>query len=512
MLQRSCACSLGASCSCPAEESGEQESGEQDSGVLRSVVAGVLAGRAQPASGVAPPIVHDVIESPGSPLDAATRALFESRLGQDLSRVRLHTDSRASASAQSVGAIAYAVGPHISFAAGAPDVNAHEGRRLLAHELAHTLQQPSQGPPARGSLRIADPVSRFERQADEAAIRVVAYRRPSAAWAVPEVQDFGGLHRQVAQTPAATQTTGGATTLVQGDPWTGPLTGAEWRAVYLWMSRGEVIAEPLTADPDHNADLVASAIFCGRWVGSQGWGTGDPLLCVLPEVTAADPRVRSLKAQVTSRGPLIHWPAVPRADRLTYAMRRLIDTHHYPVNGAAGIVGNLFAESGVLPSRVEGSAEATPMRARDQAGHTTDFSPDEVMNRSSSAHPPVGPQKPGVGLAQWTSASRRSGLFNGDSAILFNMDGQIDYLVSELQAAPSLNAALAAPGVSVNDASDDVVYNFEVPGALLDSSGHKLPRTDPAVQAVFAARRGLSQRALAAFRAANAVAAPPVHP
>lgn len=187
-------------------------------------------------------------------------------------------------------------------------------------------------------------------------------------------------------------------------------------------------------------------------------------------------------------------------------MNLLVDTHHYPVNGAAGIVGNLLAESGVLPSRVEGSAAATPMRARNRAGAVTDFTPDEVMNRSNT----TGPRLPGVGLAQWTTPARRAGLFQRasggrqlGSSILFNMDAQVEYLVSELQGRAGLNASLLAAGVTLNDASDNVVYQFEIPGSILNGTGGKLPRSHPAVQAVFAVRRANGQQALRAYQAAH---------
>ena len=148
------------------------------------------------------------------------------------------------------------------------------------------------------------------------------------------------------------------------------------------------------------------------------------------------------------------------------------------------------------------------MRAVDFAGKTTDFDPDEVMNRSGAATPPVGPRMPGIGLAQWTTPARRSGLFNGDSSILFDMDRQVAYLVGELQANAGLNASLMAPAVTLNDASDNVVYQFEIPGSILDANRQKLPRADPAAQAVFQTRRALAQRALAAFQAAHPAPAP----
>src|SRR5262249_33693260 len=68
-------------------------------------------------SGV-PPIVEEVLNSPGKPLDAATRQLMESRFGHDFSHVRVHTDAKAAASARAVNAQAYTVGRDIVFGQG----------------------------------------------------------------------------------------------------------------------------------------------------------------------------------------------------------------------------------------------------------------------------------------------------------------------------------------------------------------------------------------------------------
>lgn len=205
---------------------------------------------------------------------------------------------------------------------------------------------------------------------------------------------------------------------------------------------------------------------------------------------------------------VVDWSAVPADDRILQAMELLVNRYGYPVNGAAGIVGNLMAESGVMPSRIEGSAAATPMRARNFGGQVTDFTPEQIRDRNAATA--TGPRLPGVGLAQWTSANRRRGLFahafNGtvlDARILFSMDAQIDYLVTELGAAfRNVDAVLRNPGVGLNDAADEVVYRFEVPGSILEN-GQLLPRSDPRVQAVFGVRRGLAQRALQRFRDAN---------
>ena len=120
-----------------------------------------------------PPIVHGVLRSPGQPLDAATRTFFEPRFGHDFSRVRVHTDAQAAESARAVNAVAYTVGQHVSFAPGSFQPRQDSGRRLLAHELAHTVQQGG-GAPAGSSLRIEEAGSPSEREADEAA-RVIGY-------------------------------------------------------------------------------------------------------------------------------------------------------------------------------------------------------------------------------------------------------------------------------------------------------------------------------------------------
>ena len=92
-------------------------------------------------SAIAPPIVHDVLRSSGEPLDSATRSYFEARVGRDLSGVRVHADAKAAESARSVNAHAYTVGGHVVFAAGRYQPSGSAGRRLLAHELVHTVQQ-----------------------------------------------------------------------------------------------------------------------------------------------------------------------------------------------------------------------------------------------------------------------------------------------------------------------------------------------------------------------------------
>jgi hypothetical protein len=88
-----------------------------------------------------PPIVHDVLRSSGQRLDPATRAFMEPRFGLDFNRVRVHTDAKAADSARAVHALAYTVGNDVVFGTGQYAPGSSEGRRLLAHELSHVVQQ-----------------------------------------------------------------------------------------------------------------------------------------------------------------------------------------------------------------------------------------------------------------------------------------------------------------------------------------------------------------------------------
>ena len=96
------------------------------------------------AEGNAPPIVSQALSSSGHALDTRTRAFFEKRFDADFSQVRVHTDSLAAQSADAVHARAYATGNHIVLGAG----ETSGPSRLLAHELAHVVQQQGPGPGA----------------------------------------------------------------------------------------------------------------------------------------------------------------------------------------------------------------------------------------------------------------------------------------------------------------------------------------------------------------------------
>jgi hypothetical protein len=130
-------------------------------------------GLAAPA--VAPPIVHDVLRSPGQPLDEDTQSHFTAKFRQDFSRVRVHTDEQAAESARAVGALAYTVGNNVVFGAGRYSPANSSGRRLLAHELTHVVQQQHESVPSpKYRLEIGPSQDRFEREADQLADRMAS--------------------------------------------------------------------------------------------------------------------------------------------------------------------------------------------------------------------------------------------------------------------------------------------------------------------------------------------------
>jgi hypothetical protein len=130
-LQRKCAC--GGTCDkCKAEQ------GEDDHRKIR--LKPQSAGSTAMSTAV-PAIVHQVLSEPGHPLDVASRAFFEARFEHDFSRVQVHSGPQAAASARAVNARAYTVGNHIVFQNDEFRRSETEGRTLVAHELAHVIQQ-----------------------------------------------------------------------------------------------------------------------------------------------------------------------------------------------------------------------------------------------------------------------------------------------------------------------------------------------------------------------------------
>lgn len=160
------------SCSCGDDEEEMCDECRQKSQIARKASD---AGRPRPSQAA----LGHIARSAGHPLDAVSRSFFEPRFGRDFSRVRVHTDSHAEQSASALRAHAYVLGSDIYFGAGKYAPGSDSGRRLLAHEIAHTVQQEQNGAPDNGSLarrqsvtvgRVDDPL---EAEADRVADRVM---------------------------------------------------------------------------------------------------------------------------------------------------------------------------------------------------------------------------------------------------------------------------------------------------------------------------------------------------
>jgi hypothetical protein len=88
-----------------------------------------------------PPVIHEVLRSPGQPLDPVIRTFMEPRFEYDFSKVRVRSEEQAAASAEAINAHAYTVGQEIVFADGKYAPGTDEGKELIAHELTHVVQQ-----------------------------------------------------------------------------------------------------------------------------------------------------------------------------------------------------------------------------------------------------------------------------------------------------------------------------------------------------------------------------------
>jgi hypothetical protein len=133
MLQRKCACGQSTASGAECEECKKKELQRKAAGTAKAETA--------------PPIVHEVLNSPGQALDHEARNFFEPRFGYDFSKVRVHTDATAAESARAVNAVAYTVGRNVVFASGQYAPDTEPGRALLAHELTHVRQQGSSQEP-----------------------------------------------------------------------------------------------------------------------------------------------------------------------------------------------------------------------------------------------------------------------------------------------------------------------------------------------------------------------------
>lgn len=128
--------------------------GASPGGTVRREAAGGSGGSATSAGPQAQKALSGL--GAGASLPAAERAFFEPRFGADLSKVRVHAGGRGAAASRAIAARAFTLGTDIGFADGEYRPGTNEGRHLLAHEIAHVLQDGGGGV-VRRKLQVADP-------------------------------------------------------------------------------------------------------------------------------------------------------------------------------------------------------------------------------------------------------------------------------------------------------------------------------------------------------------------
>lgn len=165
---------------------------------------------------IAPTSVDHVLSSHGSPLEPLLQQDMEQRFGHDFSRVRVHTDEGAERSAREVNANAYTVGKNIVFGANQYSPGSHEGRRLIAHELTHVVQQGYGVAQSESSVFKVDQQNSTEKQEAHTAAHSISESKPAIIAATSMKQ----LNRKLSVPPTPVKH-GKMSFSMQEDPATG---------------------------------------------------------------------------------------------------------------------------------------------------------------------------------------------------------------------------------------------------------------------------------------------------
>jgi hypothetical protein len=282
LLQRKCACG-----GIPGPSGECEECRKKREAGLRRLVSDARPSTLDSQPLAAPPIVHEVLRSPGQALDAATREFMEPRFGHDFSGVRVHTGAKAAESARSVDADAYTVGRDIVFGPGRFEPQKDRGRRLLAHELTHVVQQGARAfdaPPE--GLRVMDAHAPEEARANRQAESIGPETAPPCP---PQGAHPAQIMRQFA-TPA---TAGDAAGDRQQEPKCGPDV-TDWfvRQVNAAMTDPEVLG------------IQRNLRLANRFAGAFGLTAND--VAEAGGTAAILNEERSLGANAPARNPTIN--------------------------------------------------------------------------------------------------------------------------------------------------------------------------------------------------------------
>jgi len=523
--------------------------------------------------------VHDVLRSPGESLDASARTYLEKGFGRDFRSVRVHTNEKAAESVRAVNADAYTVGTDIAFDTGRYAPRTREGLLLIAHELAHVVQQGGQPVSDGEGLSMTEPFDFHEQEASRASATAliggtVRLSAGSENFVARQLKR-SSISETTASTPLAWSLEGRIDQSVsdrlrdlqmQIDSQTGLLNNVKVQLRSLAPTSPVQQRKDIEANVDRiRLSLIAllekRSLLVTFEIGPQTvcdardplftivrprcdrstnvlkqrecelqehrqqieslrlpWETQDLVEATHQKIEDVNQKIDSLRVcrpglsqqmpeyenqirvdelmtqqealkqekQTLTESAGRQWVNVGADTRMSYVMHLLVTKYKYSVETAAGLVGNLYAESGVLPQRLEGSKVNSPMTVATWEKNSSErtVSPQEVRDRKYRSK---GPRHPGVGLAQWTTPDRRKGLFEHTfggrqlgTDVLFNMDAQVDYLVNELKSDfKKLDGTLRNLATSVDGASDEVLYDFERPLSINDRTVRKGSKKDP---------------------------------
>ncbi len=220
LLQRMCACGGSPGVAGECEQCSNKKLSLQRSAEADKSQTGDAQHRTRNSEGV-PAIVHDVVRSPGQRLDEETRTFMEPRFGWDFGNVRVHSDARAAESARAVNSLAYTVGRDLVFAAGQYAPHTIAGKRVLAHELAHVVQQGG-ATSVMQPYKISSPDDSFETEASLAEEAIISNKPLPALSAVANTVQRQDAGAGDAGAPAPDAGTGDA----GAPPAAGPAAGA----------------------------------------------------------------------------------------------------------------------------------------------------------------------------------------------------------------------------------------------------------------------------------------------
>lgn len=515
-----------------------------------------------PSSNFNNPIVS--LQGGGRPLPQSEQAFFEPRFGTDFSQVRVHADRQAAEAARAVNARAFTLGRDIVFGTGEYQPRASEGKKLLAHELAHVVQQGSEtnnmaGPQAMiqrddiTQMSITPQYARglsdedLEEQVQIIATQTLEFEFPGTSTLGDEEEvtrsnlsllqeEQGRRQRQRALerrrrnravtatsiTPSHAEALSDEDLREQMQILSDQLAGLEFlgtpgvegeeevaRSNFSLLQEERrrrnraVMATSITPssaeslsdeDLQEQMQILSDQLAWLEFLETPAMGTGEEevarsnlsILSAVRRSRRSERRRRSIHGadwgSFRTRRDID--AVVSLEDRTVYVMETLVRQYHYPVDGAAALVGNFMVESGgtMAPNILEGG-------------------------RLASRGEPV-PRGGGVGLAQWTGERREAVLETEQGVdILFDVDAQLAYTVRELQRRYArVNAVLNNPP-NLDEATRIVYEVYEAPQPVVDAARARragdpteIQRTTTEMNRVGLRRRDQARRARDLYR------------